>query len=407
MSPSPDYAAALQAALGKAGAGTLLEAIAKGPEVAFVGGWVRDTLLGRPSGDVDLCTAHPAALLAELKAAGARKVICLDTQHEVWRVVLPGGRFVDVGALKGDTLEADLRERDLTINAIAWVPGRGLVDPLGGAQDLEAGVLRLASPGALDDDPLRCLRVVRFATQLRSWPSPELLQSMRQADLSAVALERIQRELAATLRAGAMFGAELLESADLLRTLPPCNPGRLAEAEGLDWSAASLARLRAQMALEADADLALHLGFLLDGPLELAELLQRRWPRRLASRALALANTPLEAGESAAQSTDLQRARDLVRWRGDAAFVLAAYAVRGGEAAVAPYLALLDDAPGHRNPKNLPVPPLPRPMVAAGKIQRVLGSGPQVSAAIDDLLVLQLTGQVCEGDAARAWLAKL
>lgn len=385
----------------------LLEAIGDAPDVAVVGGWVRDTLLGQPSVDVDLAAGRPAALVARFQAAGSRKTICLDPERGVWRIVVGGGRFVDVCALKGDTLEADLRARDLTINAIAWVPGRGLIDPLGGAQDLANRTLRLAYPEALSDDPLRALRVVRFATRLGFLPSPPLLAELRKADLGGVSAERVQAELAGILRAGARLGVELLEAADLLGTLPRCNPARLAEAEALDWSTASMRRLRRQIRQENGGELGLTLGFLLDGPLELVELAERRWPRRIATRALLVANTPFEDGEHADAVTDQDRARRLVRWGDGAAFGLACHAVRGGEAAVAPYLALLDETPGHRNPGDLPVPPLPRPLVAAGKIQRWLGSGPQVSAALEELLVAQLTGEIADRDDARAWLEGL
>ena len=66
------------------------------------------------------------------------------------------------------TLEDDLRRRDLTINAMAETPGGELIDPYGGAEDLESGVLRHVSP-AFAEDPVRILRVARFAARFAHW----------------------------------------------------------------------------------------------------------------------------------------------------------------------------------------------------------------------------------------------
>ena len=66
------------------------------------------------------------------------------------------------------SLEDDLRRRDLTINAMAETPGGELIDPYGGAEDLESGVLRHVSP-AFAEDPVRILRVARFAARFAHW----------------------------------------------------------------------------------------------------------------------------------------------------------------------------------------------------------------------------------------------
>jgi poly(A) polymerase len=71
---------------------------------------------------------------------------------------------VDVVALRDDTIEADLRERDFTVNAIARpLEGGDLLDPTGGLPDAEARLLRAASDHAFSDDPIRLLRAPRLA----------------------------------------------------------------------------------------------------------------------------------------------------------------------------------------------------------------------------------------------------
>jgi tRNA nucleotidyltransferase/poly(A) polymerase len=400
---TPDFPAALDAALGHEGARLVRRSIAAGPPTAFVGGWVRDALIGRASGDVDLVTSDPDALVAAMQAAGARKAVCLDPARGTWRVVLRGGLFVDLSGLKGGSLEEDLRARDLTINAIAWTPDGGLIDPLGGADDLRAGRLRLASPSSLRDDPLRALRVARFALRLDAQPDLELLEEMRAADVDRISAERIQVELAAILlEPAAGAGMTLLADCGLLRVLPPCTPARLDRALARRWDSPALARVRAQALHTPPGELALRLGWLLDPGAEVSDLVRRRWPRKVAERAAAIAN---QADRPPAQD-DRARARELVGWSCGAVWPLLALGVDGGEEAVAPYLRLLDEGVGARNPKGLPVPPLPRPLVPSARIRQRLGAGPQVGEALDALLVEQLCGTIGDGDAARAWIAR-
>lgn len=398
------FYAALDAALQPDGARILLDAIAAGPDTAFVGGWVRDTLIGRASGDVDVATAEPEGLRDAMLAAGAKRAVCLDAERGTWRVVLPGGLFVDVCAWKGETLDEDLRARDLSLNAIAWIPGRGLVDPLGGADDLQRGRLVLASPTALSDDPLRALRVVRFAVRLGLQPSRELLDALATCDLGGIAAERIRAELSAILADDEVLrGVELLRAAGLLTLLPPCDPGRLAAARAVEWTTPSLRRVRDHLDRAEDGALIAHLGWLLRPPFAAADLTARRWPRKLAQRVEPIANTRVDAAPA---TTDRERAQQLVRWKCSTAGVLSVYAIRGGDAGVAPYLAMLDRA-ANRNPKSLPVPPLPRPLLPGTTVQARVGTGPQIADTLDALVVEQLLGEITTVEAAEAWLEAL
>lgn len=139
--------------------------------VHIVGGFVRDLLLGRDSPDLDLVVkAHPERVARKLAAALDGSAFPLGAEHGVFRVTLPspvaGLLHIDV-ALRRGGLEHDLSLRDFTVNAIAIpVHGGTLVDPTGGVADLHAGVLRLVSDTAVQDDPLRALRAVRFAAEL-------------------------------------------------------------------------------------------------------------------------------------------------------------------------------------------------------------------------------------------------
>jgi tRNA nucleotidyltransferase/poly(A) polymerase len=377
-----------------------MQAVSDRDDVAFVGGWVRDTLIGRESGDVDLSVGDPEGFLEALRAAGSRRAVCLDALRGTWRVVLTSGRFVDVCALKGADFDEDLRARDLTINAIAWVPGRGVIDPLGGVEDLHNHTLRRASPTAIADDPLRALRVVRFATRLKSRPDDALKAELDSADLERVADERIRTELSAILvEDEVLFGLELMEASNLLRVLPPTAPERLRRAMGLDWSSPSLARIRAQVATEGDGELALRLGWLLADGVDMEALTLRRWPKKVARRAALLTS-----GE--AMGSDDERARQLVAWKCGAAFVLCRIALDGGEEAVAPYLKMLDEAPGARNPKALPVPPIPKALLPGSRMHAELGGGRQISDGLDALVVAQLCRQVETVEEAEGWLAE-
>ena len=143
--------------------------------IFLVGGAVRDKLLGRPVVDHDhvVVGARPDELLAlGYKPVGKDFPVFLhpDTGEEyaLARTERKSGRGYHGFVFQTDpavTLEQDLARRDLTINAIAEDEHGALVDPYGGVRDLEARVLRHVSP-AFVEDPVRLLRVARFAARL-------------------------------------------------------------------------------------------------------------------------------------------------------------------------------------------------------------------------------------------------
>jgi poly(A) polymerase len=147
---------------------TLREALA-GERAWLVGGALRDRLLGRPTPDLDVVVDGDVRAAARRLGRGAGGASFeLSDQFGAWRVVARNRAWqVDITPLQGGSLEADLSARDLTVNAMAEpLAGGELVDPHGGARDLDERRLRMVSPEAFAADALRTLRVARLATEL-------------------------------------------------------------------------------------------------------------------------------------------------------------------------------------------------------------------------------------------------
>ncbi|HEX3239796.1 MAG TPA: HD domain-containing protein [Solirubrobacterales bacterium] len=155
---SAPLVAAVQGALGEA------------EGVWIVGGAVRDAALGREVADLDLAVAgDPGAVAKAIAAELGQHAFELSAEFGTWRVAGgDNGWQVDATVLRGESIEADLGERDFTVGAVA-VPLASpseLIDPSGGLADLERGVLRTVSARSFEDDPLRLLRAARLAAEL-------------------------------------------------------------------------------------------------------------------------------------------------------------------------------------------------------------------------------------------------
>ena len=185
-----------------------------GYEAYIVGGCVRDALIGRAPNDWDITTS---ALPMQVKEIFHRTI---DTglQHGTVTVVLREGTFevttYRIDGLYEDSrhpssvtftadINEDLRRRDFTINAMAYHPMRGIVDPFDGQGDLAGGVIRaVGCPGErFDEDALRIMRAVRFAAQLGFEIEEETLAGVSAfaPRLSLVSHERIRDELSKLL----------------------------------------------------------------------------------------------------------------------------------------------------------------------------------------------------------------
>lgn len=188
-----------------------------------VGGAVRDRLLGLPVHDIDYVVVGSS--VKEMLGNGFRPVgshfpvfLHPQTQHEyalarTERKTAPGHQGFVFHADPSIQLEDDLKRRDLTINAMAQeVNASGelighLIDPYQGTVDLEQGIFRHLSD-AFSEDPLRVLRVARFAARFPTFTiAPETLAIMKHMvskdELKTLSKERIWQELARALRSQA------------------------------------------------------------------------------------------------------------------------------------------------------------------------------------------------------------
>lgn len=135
----------------------------------IAGGAIRDAALGREVVDLDLAAVtDPATVAKAIAREGNGHSFELSAEFATWRAVAPDHSWqIDVTSLRGETIEADLGERDFTIGAVA-VPlaGGEPLDPFGGLSDLERRLLRVVGERSFAADPLRLLRAARFAAEL-------------------------------------------------------------------------------------------------------------------------------------------------------------------------------------------------------------------------------------------------
>ncbi|MEP7041006.1 MAG: CCA tRNA nucleotidyltransferase [Chloroflexota bacterium] len=225
---------------------TVLETLrAGGYEAVLVGGCVRDLVSGEQPADWDVATAAPPEVVASLFPRAS-----WENQFGTVTVRDPqGGRSIEVTTYRveagyrdqrrpdevrwGESLAEDLARRDFTINAMAWVPderssGNGrLVDPFGGAGDLEDGLLRaVGDPDArFSEDALRLLRAVRLAARfdLRIDPATGAAIRAHAPDAAGLSGERVRDELMRILAGAAppSRAFELMEPLGLLIVLLP------------------------------------------------------------------------------------------------------------------------------------------------------------------------------------------
>ena len=204
---------------------------AAGRGLWLVGGAVRDSLLNRPSQDLDFVVDGEARPLARsLATALEGHYFDLDAERDAGRIVRPvraeGVATLDFARLRGSSILEDLVGRDFTINALATAldaPDQ-LVDSGSGLQDLRDRRLRACSPQAMQDDPVRSLRGVRLALELDLSMESATKSQIRQAGplLGRVAPERIRDEFMQMLKpALAARSIRLLERLELLWHICP------------------------------------------------------------------------------------------------------------------------------------------------------------------------------------------
>ena len=186
----------------------------RGFEAFFVGGAVRDLLLGREPEDYDIVTTAPPGLVQEMAVQKGWQAKETGRVFGVMMLIVRG-RPVEVATARTEwygrdshrpagvsfatSIAADLARRDFTMNAMAMDPGGRLIDPFGGQKDLAAGLIRTVGRAAerFAEDALRPFRAVRFAAQLGFELDAELWEAIPKTlyRVGGLAVERVCAEL--------------------------------------------------------------------------------------------------------------------------------------------------------------------------------------------------------------------
>jgi len=184
--------------------------------VYLVGGAIRDALLERPPhNDLDFVVPDQAIKVAFRVADMLNApAYALDPERDVGRVVLPAERTIlDFAKFRGQDLEADLWDRDFTINSMALPAAAkyagSVIDPCGGQVDLKAGLVRQTNENAIANDPVRALRALRMSLGLEFTLTAETANAVSQAGtlLERVSQERLRDELLKLLETGPLSDA--------------------------------------------------------------------------------------------------------------------------------------------------------------------------------------------------------
>ncbi len=224
----PSEATALLAQLESAGA-----------EAWAVGGFVRDSLLRRGVSDIDIACNAPWQETQRICEAAGFTTHETGTKHGTLTVVV-GGMAFEVTTFRIDgiykdgrhpekvsftrNIEEDLARRDFTINAMAYHPDRGLLDPFDGMRDIEARTIRTVGDPEkrFSEDGLRILRACRFSSELGYALDGATFTAMvrNKRLLQAISAERVTHELERLLL-GPCAGSALVECVDVLSAVLP------------------------------------------------------------------------------------------------------------------------------------------------------------------------------------------
>jgi poly(A) polymerase len=267
---------------------------AGGAEARFVGGSVRDALLGRPIVDIDIATPAPPERVMELLESHHIKVVPTGIAHgTVTAIAGQPPRHFEITTLRRDVetygrrarvafdadWAADAARRDFTINAIFLAPDGTIDDPVGGLADLRAGRVRFVGDPAtrIAEDVLRILRYYRFEARFGTGGGDPMARAACRAaarQLPSLSAERVAQEFLRLLEAPDPIAAlGMMKEDGVLAVILP-------EARRPD-------RLRHMIAIEPEPDPLRRLGALIevdgDGAVALAERLRfsNAWRDRL------------------------------------------------------------------------------------------------------------------------------
>jgi len=206
-------------------------------DIYLVGGSIRNLLLNIPIKDIDLatdCFPDEVKLIAEANNIpfiptglehGTATIIYKDIPIEITTFRVDKqcyGRKADVQF--GCTLEQDLSRRDFTINSFAMNINGNIIDPFNGKEDLANRLVRtVGDPDKrFEEDQLRALRAIRFATVLDFYIDPKTFSSIQKVKLTKVSNERIRDELSKILESpNRSRGLNLLDESNLLEQILP------------------------------------------------------------------------------------------------------------------------------------------------------------------------------------------
>jgi tRNA nucleotidyltransferase/poly(A) polymerase len=337
---------------------------------------------------------------------GARAHLLGRPPRSIWRI---DGRDlkVELWPMGGLDLEADIRRRDLTCNALALaLPGGELVDLVGGRDDIAARRLRAVSRANLADDPVRLLRIARFRAQLDGFevePTTARWAAGLAGELARAPRSRVGQELIVLLGSrGARRGLEAMLGLGLL---PPAGPATARTDatwlhDHLD-AAARLADARAHPVRQALARA---------GDAARLALMMRAWPVDEPD-AFAAYSWPRTTREHAARAAALLDEAPALARQGPAARRLAIHRIGPAFPALLALAAACDATPGYRRwwrqwlasgEQILQT----RPLLDASEVAGALGlePGPELGAAIKALVAAQVAGTVRSPAGARRLL---
>ncbi|MGO1118751.1 CCA tRNA nucleotidyltransferase [Rhodovibrionaceae bacterium A322] len=253
----------------------------QGQDVRFVGGCVRDALLGSPVHDLDIATPDVPDRVMSLLAAAEIKALPTGIKHGTITAVInhqpfeittlredveTDGRWATVAFT--DSWARDAARRDLTINALSCRPDGRVFDYFDGLSDLKAGRVRFVGKAAdrMAEDYLRVLRFFRFHARFAKGPvDPEALAAARESAPALLQLsgERVRSELLRLMVcADPLPTVEVMQTQGILRDLLP--------------EARNLKALEKLLALRPDASALLRLAAWLEGSIETAQDLSER-----------------------------------------------------------------------------------------------------------------------------------
>jgi tRNA nucleotidyltransferase/poly(A) polymerase len=206
------------------------EIIKRGWSPYLVGGYVRDYIMNKKSKDIDIIIigCEKTELIELLSKYGkpdlvgeSFAVIKYHHNGEIYDISTPrtekkigdGHKGFEIISNKNISLEQDLFRRDLTINSIAMNFDGKFIDPFDGREDIKNKIIKITNPDAFTDDPLRILRVCRFASRLGFIidKNTSILMTKIKPFISQLSQERIHEEWNKVIEHAEYGGVEIME----------------------------------------------------------------------------------------------------------------------------------------------------------------------------------------------------